>query len=99
MTKTIFPIRFSEHGSDVTTLIIDKDENGRSFRMCRDLLPQASKYFEYVLNDGFEESFSSLGLPNNSPFAFEVLYQWRCSGEVMTSASWYTEEKLPTDLS
>lgn len=43
-------------------------------------------------------AFPALKLPEDCPFAFEVLYQWIYSGKVMSHASWYTEKLIPADL-
>lgn len=93
-----FPVPSHAHGCEIITVVVGKDEEAQTSTIHKSLLSLASRHFYGALNDGFKESFCSLALTEDCPFAFEALYQWLYSGKVMGHASWYTEELIPADL-
>ena len=98
MSSSVFPLLSTAHGSETITVLVGNEYHARNFTIHKELLCQASKYFDGALKNGFKESSSGLELPDDCPFAFEVLYQWLYSGHVRDYASWYTEDKIPADL-
>ena len=76
-----FPLPSSQHGSDMATIIVGQDDKQRQFYIHRNLLAQASEYFDRALNGKFTESAGTIKLSRHSPVAFEVVYQWLYSGQ------------------
>ena len=53
----------------------------QSFHLHKQLLAQASDYFDRALNGDFKESAGTLVLKHHCPIAFEAVYQWLYSGQ------------------
>ena len=57
----------------------------RTFHVHKNLLAQASDYFDRALNGDFAESAGTIDLHRHCPIAFEVVYQWLYSGRKLTA--------------
>jgi hypothetical protein len=51
-----FPIKSSDHGDQVITVVDGKGEETKNFTIYRNLLCKAFEYFNNALSDGFKET-------------------------------------------
>jgi hypothetical protein len=86
-TTSKFPLLSKTHGSQLATVTVGTGPKQHTFSIHKQLLAQASPYFDRALNGPFLESTSNtLTLERLCPIAFEVLYQWLYSGKKLTIA-------------
>ena len=78
--KRKWPLLSRSHGHEFATVKVGETSSEQVFHIHRDLLAQASQYFDRALNGSFLESAGTIHLRRHCPFAFEILYQWLYSG-------------------
>ena len=92
-----FPLNARDHGTEMVTVNVGNKCAMQAFSVHKGLLRKASDYFEGALAGSFQEGIGNqLDLPNDCPMAFEVIYQWLYSGEVLR-AKFYTQDRIPED--
>jgi BTB/POZ domain len=72
----------ADHGTEFCKVIVGKTPKQRTFAVHKDLLANASEYFDRELNGSFSEAAGErvLRLERHCPIAFEALYQWVYTG-------------------
>jgi hypothetical protein len=76
-----FPQSSSQHGSEMVTVEVGTGQEMQAFTIHKNLLSQASEYFDRALNGNFIESYGLIRLPRHAPEAFELVYQWLYTGQ------------------
>lgn len=93
-----FPIYIENHGMDMITIQVGRDEQSQSFAIHKGLLVEASPYFSNALLGEFKEAQqNTIELKDNDPIAFKVFYQYVYSGNVH-GADFYTKGAIPDDV-
>lgn len=97
-TKNTFPIPAQEQGSQIIDVHVGSGRTGQIFRIHRALLCSASPYYSRLLQGNFSESQQDeMLLKNECSMAFEVLYQYLYSGQVL-KAKFFTQSRIPDDV-
>jgi hypothetical protein len=65
----------------MVTVEVGTGQEMQAFTIHRNLLSQASEYFDRALNGNFIESHGLIRLPRHAPEAFELVYQWLYTGQ------------------
>jgi hypothetical protein len=78
-----FPQLSTQHGIEMVRVEVGSGTGMQAFNVHKNLLSQASEYFDRALNGNFKESEGVFRLPHHRPEVFEVVYQWLYTGRQM----------------
>ena len=95
----LLPMPAHQHGKDMITVKVGKDELCQEFSIHKNLICAISPYFKGALNPGFKTSVDkTVKLEEECPMAFAVLYHFLYTSKVSDETTFYTEGKIPKDL-
>ena len=76
-----FPAFSFSHDKEMAIVKVGKEPIQQTFHVHKQLLSQASEYFDRAFNGNFKESAGLLTLENHCPIAFEVVCWWAYGGQ------------------
>ena len=95
----LLPMPAHQHGTEMITVKVGKNEASQEFSVHKDLICAVSPYFKGALNPGFQTSVDkTVKLENECPMAFAVLHHFLYTGIVSDDATFYTQNQIDEDL-